>query len=440
LSLRDTPSLQDNKARGFLANIAAPLRSGDFLLLFSGQMVSTLGDTFYAVALPWLMLAGGRSPQELGVVLACYGVPRVATLLLGGWLSDLLRPRGVMLLSDIMRALLVGLLAALVFASSPGAPATWQLIAVSILLGGFTGLFLPAYYAITPQILHDDVLQAGNALNSSSIQFAIFLGSALAGLIVSRFSPAIAFTIDALTFIVSSLTLLLMLRGQPTQTASQTPVQMSLPGQQGEPGQAGAPLFDEGATFWQVLRSWRLFQVALLVVVIGNLLFDGLIQVALPTLVRVQFAAGAGGYGSLLASFGLGSLLGGLAAGGAGRVRHRGFVMVTLITLLALEYALLPFLGGLAGAVILIGCAGLTNGVLTVIAFTLLQQQAPRHLMGRLMAVLMIATLGLYPFSVALAGIVSTHAGPLILFPISGTLMLLAALFGLSQKEIRRLS
>lgn len=434
MSLPDTPTFKDDKARGFLTNIAAPLRTPDFLLLFSGQMVSTLGDTFYAVALPWLMLAGGRSPQELGIVLACYGVPRVATLLLGGWLSDRLRPRGVMLLSDVSRAALVGLLVALVFASSPGAPTTWQLIAIAIPLGGFTGLFLPAYYTITPQILRDDALQAGNALNSSSIQFAIFLGSALAGLIVSRFSPAIAFTIDALTFVVSSLTLLLMQRGLATHTPPQTLEQA------GESEQASASLFSEEATFWQVIRSWRLFQVALLVVIIGNLLFDGLIQVALPALVRVEFAAGASGYGLLLAAFGLGSLLGGLAAGGIGHVRRRGFLMVTLITLLAVEYALLPFLGGLAGATFLIGCAGLTNGVLTVIAFTLLQQQAPRHLMGRLMAVLMIATLGLYPFSVALAGVVSTHAGPQILFPVSGALMLLAALFGLSQKEIRHLS
>ena len=43
----------------FLRNILAPLYVRDFLFLFSGQMISTLGDTFYAVALPWLMLTGG---------------------------------------------------------------------------------------------------------------------------------------------------------------------------------------------------------------------------------------------------------------------------------------------------------------------------------------------------------------------------------------------
>src|SRR5690348_14612306 len=90
--------------------VLAPLRVWNFCMLFSGQMISTLGDSFYAVALPWLMLSSGRTPQELGLVLAAYGVPRVATLLLGGTLSDWLRPRGVMLLADIARAILTGIL------------------------------------------------------------------------------------------------------------------------------------------------------------------------------------------------------------------------------------------------------------------------------------------------------------------------------------------
>src|SRR5947207_4055531 len=77
-----------DKAQHFFSTMLAPLKQRNFCLLFIGQMISTIGDTFYAVALPWLMLAGGHSPQDLGIVLGAYGVPRVVTLLLGGWLSD----------------------------------------------------------------------------------------------------------------------------------------------------------------------------------------------------------------------------------------------------------------------------------------------------------------------------------------------------------------
>jgi MFS family permease len=90
------------------------LRLRNFRLLIAGQMVSTIGDMFYAVALPWFVLSSGGTPSDLGIVLAAYGIPRAGFVLLGGALSDRLQPRRLMLLADIARALLVGGLAAIV--------------------------------------------------------------------------------------------------------------------------------------------------------------------------------------------------------------------------------------------------------------------------------------------------------------------------------------
>lgn len=433
----NTPSFDEQERNGSVApsqwhgpgTILAPLRVQNFRLLFGGQMISTLGDMFYAVALPWLMLSSGHTAQELGIVLASYGVPRVATLLLGGVLSDRLRPRPIMLLADIARALLVGILVVLVIG---GYTNVWQLALIAAPLGAATGLFLPAYYAMLPEVLPNEQLQAGNALNSSSIQLAIFVGSALGGVVVSRLQPATALTVDALTFVVSAATLAAM-RLRPSSTNA-GPQVIAPTEEQTENG-----IFAPDITFWQLLRTWRLFQVAFLIVIFGNLTFSGMFEVALPVLARGQFAAGASGYGLLVAAFGAGSLLGGLVAGMLGGIPRRGRLMVALIIALACWYTFVPYVGGIIGAALLIGCAGLTNGILTVLAFTILQQQSPRHLLGRVMAVLMVASLGLYPFSVALAGFISTHFGPTILFPLSGAMMLIAALFGLAQHEIRAL-
>ena len=433
----NTPSSDEQELNGSVAPskwhgpgiILAPLRVRNFCLLFGGQMISTLGDMFYAVALPWLMLSSGHTAQELGIVLASYGVPRVATLLLGGVLSDRLRPRPIMLLADIARALLVGILVVLIIG---GYTNVWQLAVIAAPLGAATGLFLPAYYAILPEVLPNEQLQAGNALNSSSIQLAIFVGSALGGIVVSRLQPAAALTVDALTFVVSAATLAAM-RLQPSSTNAE-PQFIAPTAAETENG-----IFAPDITFWQLLRTWRLFQVAFLIVIFGNLTFSGMFEVALPVLTRSQFAAGASGYGLVVAAFGAGSLLGGLVAGMLGGIPRRGRLMVALIIALACWYTLVPYVGGIIGAALLIGCAGLTNGILTVLAFTILQQQAPRRLLGRVMAVLMVASLGLYPFSVALAGFISTHFGPTILFPLSGAMMLIAALFGLSQRAIRAL-
>ena len=415
-----------------LGNLLAPLRVHDFCLLFVGQMISTVGDMFYAVALPWLMLSSGHTPQELGIVLATYGVPRVGTLLLGGLLSDWLRPRRVMLLADIMRALLVGVLAVLVFTGRTG---VLPLCAVAAPLGAFAGLFLPAYYAILPEILGADALQAGNALNTSSLQLALLIGSGLAGLVVSRLQSGPAFVVDALTFVVSALTLILM-RGEHRSAEAVTAQKEQALAQEASGREA---TFAQDITFWRLIRTWRLLQVAFLVIIFGNFLFNGLFEVALPTLARDQFMSGAGGYGLLLAMFGAGSLLGGLIAGSLGKIAHRGLLMLICIMTLGVLYSFVPFAGGLPGAALLIGCAGLTNGMLTVLAFTVMQQQAPPHLLGRLLGIFLFASLGLYPLSVALVGVVSSHVGPVILFPISGAMMLGAAAFGWLQRDIRKL-
>jgi MFS family permease len=419
-----------NTPRQLISNLLVPLKVRDFRLLFSGQMISTIGDMFYAVALPWLMLSSGRTPQELGIVLAAYGVPRVGTLLLGGLLSDWLRPRKVMLLSDIMRALFVSIL---VLQIVTGYTEVWQLCIVAAFLGAFAGLFLPAYYAMLPEILSADELQAGNALNTSTIQLALLIGSGLAGLVVSHLHSAAAFVVDALTFVVSAGTLASMQGGK--RLAKPEDQITSVAQKVSEESFTFAP----DITFWQLLRTWRLLQVAFLVIIFGNFLFNGLFEVALPALVLNQFMAGASGYGLLLAAFGAGSLLGGLVAGGLGKIAHRGILMLTLIMILGILYFFVPFSGGLPGAALLLGSAGFTNGMLTVLAFTSMQQQAPHHLLGRLMGVFLFASLGLYPFSVALAGILSSHFGPSIIFPISAAMMLGASAFGWLQREIREL-
>src|SRR5712692_1884468 len=207
-----TPSSQEQPARkALLGGILAPLKVRDFRLLFGGQLISTVGDAFYAVALPWLVLTNGGSAQELGIILSAYGIPRIGSVLLGGILSDRLRPCRVMLLADSVRAILVGILAALALI---GRPALWQLILIAIPLGTFEGLFLPASFAMLPEVLEDRDLQAGNALNTSSVQLATLVGSGAGGVVVGALRSGVALAIDALSFVASALSLAII-RGRP---------------------------------------------------------------------------------------------------------------------------------------------------------------------------------------------------------------------------------
>ena len=420
-------STERGAAKPAAGGMLHPFKVRNFMLLFGGQMISVLGDALYAVALPWLILNNGGSAEALGMVLAAYGIPRVGSMLLGGWLADRLRPRRVMLLADLVRALLVGILAALALG---GHPTVLQLCAVAVPLGAFGGAFLPASMAIMPDILSDDDLQAGNALNLASMQAALLVGSALAGVVVAAFTAGAGLAIDAVTFIVSAVSLAMM-RAAHVATSRKREA-----GESRENPQASTHEQEAQVSFWHFLRTSRLIQVVLLVALAAGFCFGGLLAVALPTLVHGPLHGGASDYGAILAGWGAGALGGGILAGTLGKLKHKGLLMLGDGLLLAASMALLPN-WGVPGAVVLMLIGGVANSVTTVLLFTVVHLVIPRHLLGRVMGLLMFSSFGTYPLSVALVGVLSNQFGPAILFPFSGLLLALVMLFGMTQRVAR---
>lgn len=416
-----------------LGGMLQPFKVRNFSLLFGGQTTSTIGDALYAVALPWLILSNRGSAQEIGIVLAAYGIPRVGCVLLGGWLSDRLRPRLLMLIADTVRAVLVGILAALAFR---GHPVLWQLCAVAVPLGACMGLFLPASSAILPDLLRDEDLQAGNALTFSSTQAATLVGSAIAGVVVVTLTSGTALLFDALSFVVSAASLAMM-RMARVVTAVR-PEKFAGAASSSVESAKSIESSPEQINFGSYLRTSRLMQIALVVTLAANFCFGGLMEVALPTLVHGPMNAGVSGYGIILAAFGGGALAGGLFAGMLGQLKRKGLIALLLLLVMAVMIALLPY-GGVVGAVLCMLISGITNSISNVLLITVIQLIIPRHLMGRVMGLLLFGSFGTYPISVALAGVLTNRFGPVILFPFSGLLLFLAIASGIGRKELRDL-
>ena len=401
---------------------SGPLKGRNFQLLFGGQTISVIGDALYVVALPWLILTTGGNAQELGIVLAAYGIPRAVSMLAGGWLSDRLRPRRVMLIADTVRLLLVGLLAVIAL----GEHSTfWQLCAIAVPLGAFEGTFLPASQAILPETLSQDDLQAGNGLMMASRQGANLLGSAVAGVVVAALTAA-TLAIDAGTLLVSALSLALM-----RSTRRSAPVR-SKPEARREDLPSSGQQHVEQTGLWPFLHTSRLIKGTLLIFVVIGLVSGGLIEVALPALVRGPLHENASGYGIILAAWGAGALVGSLFAGALGKGQHKGLIMLLMAALIAL----LP-IWGMAFAVVCMLVAGAAGSIVNVVLFTAIQLAIPRHLMGRVMGLLLFGSFGVYPLSVALAGVLTDHLGPAIVFPVSG--LLLALVIGMTQRALREI-
>jgi MFS family permease len=437
------PSHAPRRSPRFLGTLVEPLRYRDFRLLFSGQLISIIGDNFYAVALPWLILQSGGSVQDLGIVLMAYGIPRVGTLLAGGWLSDRLHPRRVMLTADAARVLLVGALALLALWSHPS---LWQLCAIVAPLGLFAGLFVPASWAITPEVLPDDVLPAGNSLSIAWSQLANLVGPGLAGLLVSQFASGIALVVDAFSFLVSAGTLAAMRSGRKHVVLDSSVVADSREGplpadeatQSG--GTTGRRLMQGEVGFWRFLRGSRLFQLVLFISIMLNLVYGGILEVGLPALAHGPLRAGANGYGIMLTAFGAGALVGGISGGFLTRLPHPWLANLSIWAAQGLAVVAIPLTGTLMGATIALGMMGLCNGLGNVSFFTLVQQALPRHLLGRFMGAMAFANFGLFPISVAIAAVLMTAVGPGLIISASGALTILPIVVALIPSDIRRLA
>src|SRR6476659_11403198 len=87
-------------------SLMQPLRNRNYALLFTGQLTSLIGDQLYVIALPFLILSHA-GVRELGLVLMCFGIARIATVPIGGVLADRMDKRKLMLLTDFGRAICV---------------------------------------------------------------------------------------------------------------------------------------------------------------------------------------------------------------------------------------------------------------------------------------------------------------------------------------------
>jgi MFS family permease len=414
-------------ARTRAAVNGGPLANGNFRLLTGGQVTSTVGDYCYAVALPWLVLSGHGGPALLGVVLACYGVPRVVALPAGGVLADKIGPRRIMLIADTARAVLAGVLM-LVAARHVTALAVLGPIAVG--LGAGEGLFLPAANSIMPSLLAPDRLAAGNAINMAALQAGSVLGPVLGGAMVAAAGSVPAFAVDAASFAVSAVTLALIRLGR----AAATPSAAAEPA-----GPDGAPLTGDEAEavpgLWQFVRRERVLKLLMLITLVANFGMAGTFEVAMPALAHARW--GAGGYGALLACIGFGMVAGTLGSARATRLRRPAIAADLAFLVCAAGITAMPFLGGLPGAAAAALLLGVGAGFGNTVMITLAQQWVPPELLGRVMSLVMVCAIGSFPVTTALTGVLVHVLGPPPFFVIAGVGLTAAVLGSLSQPVFR---
>jgi hypothetical protein len=160
--------------------------------------------------------------------------------------------------------------------------------------------------------------------------------------------------------------------------------------------------------------------------------------VGLPTLAHGRFDAGATGFGILLGAWGVGATAGALGAGFVAPPKRFGWLIVLLCVWLGLGMIAVGAMPALVPAAFLMAVTGVGTGVINTYGVSWLQRRTDPAMQGRVMSLVMLASMGLLPVSYAVSGAIA-DINPTLLFLIAGGMILLCAVGTSSSRTVRSL-
>jgi hypothetical protein len=397
----------------------AVLSYGPFRNLWVASSLSLIGDFFSYVAIAWLVLQLTGSSLALGSVLVVQAIPRGVLMLVGGAISDRVSPRVAMLASMGLRVALVAPLAVVVLT---GHVQMWEVYGISFVFGVVDAFFMPASSSILPRLVADHQLEAGNAVLNVSAQVAIVLGPTLAGVVVATAGTGWAFAADAACFAVGAIFVLWLPKAATDKSGGST---------RSKPG-LGSQIV-AGFRY-----AWADVGIRSLLLVIAALDFaaGGAIGVGLPTLAHGRFGAGAAGLGILLGAWGVGATAGALGSGMVKRPERMGWLIVGVCAWLGITIGAVGLIPTLAPAAVVMAIAGFSSGAVNTFGISWLQRRTDPAMQGRVMSLVMLASVGLVPVAYALSGAIA-DLNPTALFLGAGALMLATAAVAATSRTLR---
>jgi MFS family permease len=375
------------------------LRHPRFGRLLAALGVSCAGDWLYNLALLAYVEQQTHSTAWLGATTVARVLPMVLAGPLGGVVADRFNRRAVMLVSDVVRAGLMALLAVVALAGLP-------VILVPLLAALATVAAAPhppCVAASTPQLVPAAELPAANAARAAIVPVCVVVGPGLGALLLLVGPPSLAFALNGLTFLASAALVLSIPSGPAFRPAA------------GADGPRPSVLSDVrtgAAALAGQAAACRLVAAD----IVCSIAYGA--ETVLLVLVAGRLGLGADGYGYLLAAFGAGGLLGAALGGRLADARRPRLVLGLALTAVALPMPLMAAGGGLAwalGLALLGGAGAVTVEVLTE---TGLQRALAPEVLGRAYGLAFPAALAgiaagalVAPLLVALAGVDGAMVG-----------------------------
>jgi len=391
------------------------LRNRDYMLLWSGQVISTIGTGASQIVYPLLILELTGSPTAAGVASALASLPYIVFSLPAGALIDRWDRKRVMILCDIGRGLtLASIPVAMVF----GVLTIWQLYLASLVEGSLFVFFNIAEVAALPRVVVKEQLPEASAQNEVAFGVAGIVAPSVGTTLYQVISHAAPFIADAVSYGVSVVSLFFIkTRFQTERTQTQSNLRAEI---------------IEGLTW-----LWRQPLIRFIAFLTGGLNFvsaaSGLIVIVLAKKLGAQDAE----IGLIFSIGAIGGILGSLVGGQIQKRFGFGQVIIATVWFTALLfplYAVAPhfvFLGAVAAL------SYMNSPIYNIVQFSYRLALIPDALQGRVNSAFRLLAFGFQPLGAALAGVLLERLGAVPTVMVYSLWLLMFAVLTTFSKYVR---
>lgn len=357
-------------------------RSRSFLMLWIATLASTLSMAMFNFLLSWYVVEGLGLEAVLGIVLISLSIPRIASMLFGGVLSDRFDQARIMFYSDLSRGMLAIVFAVLLFIV-PIFP-IWGLMFIAALFGTLGGVFEPSRDSILPTVVNQDQITRANSVIQGSMQVAMFSGPLIGGVMISFFTYTTGFIAVGICLLLGAISIKFIVKNKEASEA-----------------RTHENMFKELKEGLQYAWDSSLIKALFIIALVVNFFMSGPLFMGLPIFVKNILQGEAIHFSMVEGGLTLGMIVGSILIGWLNLQKKRGLVAMIFMGVLGVlmfSFSQLPFLWL---AIIVISLIGMCNPIINIPIIALLQEKVDQEKLGRVMALIKMAAFGLGPLSFA---------------------------------------
>ena len=350
----------------------------DFTLVVIGQIISLFGNAILRFALPLYLLRETGSPSLFGAVTACSFIPMIIFSLFGGVLADRVNKRNIMVILDFGTAAIIAVFY-LIHGILPIVPI---MIVCLMLLYSISGAYQPAVQASIPALLENEQIMRGNAVINMVNTLARLLGPIIGGILFGAWGLVPILLVSTACFLSSAVMEIF--------------IHIPFKKRKSEKSMASIVLDDLKESGRYIKNEKPEFVPVIVILALFNLIFSSVMIVGIPIMVVNILQMSDISLGITQGALGLGGLAGGLLGGIiGGRLKLKnGYLLLAgcSVSALVMGIGLFSFVPPLVGYWLITGmsfAAMALSTMFTIQMCSMVQQQTPSHLIGKIMALIM---------------------------------------------------